>query len=268
MMKWGMNEKRKPEARTSGRTVHLTLTGSVSVSRNVGALKKGYEIMRLVTCIVVAMLTVLINVSPAQETKEGQEPKKLSELRQQFESRKQKAIEMAERPILIDYKNALEGLQNALTEKKDLVGALAVRSEKEKILAELSPTKQDTYISEQVGSAGYPQNTYENLRKFDIKNPGKKTILKLWIVGADGNDTGGDVQLISGDVKNTVYTWSGKSFPKVIQGPYNKQSFRKVKPIECDISEWVQKPGEYSVNFQYTGGYNPLAILRVAIECR
>ncbi len=224
--------------------------------------------MKLMTYYFAALLTVLVNASPAQETKEGQEPKKLSELRQQFESRKEKAIEIVVRPILTDYKNSLEGLQNTLTSQKDLVGALAVRSEKEKVLAELSPSKQDTYVSEQVGSAGYPQNTFENLRKFDIKKPGKKTILMLWIVGSEGNDTGGNVQLIAGEEKTTVYTWSGKSFPKVVRAPYNKQSYKKVKPIECDISEWVKKPGEYSVNFQYVGGYNPLAILRVAIECR
>ena len=114
------------------------------------------------------------------------------------------------------------------------------------------------------GSAGFtPQN---NIYSFDIKPVGMRAVVHYWASGDLGTDTHGRIFLHTPDGKEVeIGTWSPKDFNTVTT---RVASYKQLREKTCDISKYVTVPGEYKVEFRFTGGGFVLSILRVEIDVK
>ncbi len=120
------------------------------------------------------------------------------------------------------------------------------------------------YVSNVKGWAGIPEFSRNNTYGFLLPEVGAKTTLTFYASGRGSTDTFGKVYLVTPDGKQKkIYRWSPDDFEIPVKEARN---YRDLKPVRVDISKLVRAPGRYLVRFQYTGGDDPLAILRVEIR--
>ena len=208
--------------------------------------------------MIIAILVCAVSTTAFGQDKT--EPKELITLRRQCESRKTWAV----RPILLEYKQSLQALQNTLIQRKDLDGVAAVRQELAMVSADLSSAETKSYISEVRGEAGVtPKN---NFYSFDIQKVGMRSVLHYWASGQIGTDTIGRIFLHTPNGKEIeIGGWKPKDFNTVVA---RIKSYKELRENTCDISKHVTVPGEYKVEFRYTGGGLVLVILRVEIDVK
>ena len=192
--------------------------------------------------------------------------------------------------LLEQYVKALDGLIKKEVTADRIEEAKVIKTEKEKIsfvLADMqaklsvkagadqpfaenvekpvppsSVVKAKTLVDETRGFAGI--FSQDNVYTFKIESVEKKTILRFWASGDVGTDTSGQVLLTGPDVKEQVIRqWKPSDFSVAAD---TVSSYKKLKPISCDISSHVKQAGEYQVTFKWDGGQIGLAILRVELE--
>ena len=122
--------------------------------------------------------------------------------------------------------------------------------------------KPKTYVDETKGWAGItPLN---NIYKFNIETVGRKAIFRFWASGDIGTATTGQVLLSGENIQEQIIRqWEPKDF-KIAANTVS--SYKKLKPISCDISSYVKQPGEYQFTFRWGGSQVGLSILRVELE--
>jgi hypothetical protein len=208
---------------------------------------------------IIAILVCFVSASAFGQGS-GAEPKELAGLRRFYDARKVAAV----RPILIEYKQALQNLENTMMQRKDLAGANAVHQEITAVSAEFSSAESKPYVSEERGEAGVtPKN---NFYTFNIKPVGMRAVLRYWGSGQIGTDTMGRIFLHTPNGKEIeVGGWKPKDFNTVVA---RIKSYKELRENTCDISKYVTDPGEYKVEFRYTGGGLVLVILRVEIDVK
>ena len=120
-----------------------------------------------------------------------------------------------------------------------------------------------TYVSSVKGLAGAAKFSKNNIYKFNLPKVGANSSLTFWASGRRSTDSTGHVWLITPDgLRKRVGKWKESYFDKAAS---DASSYKRLLPITDDISELVTRPGVYKVEFEWTGGIDPLVILRVEI---
>ena len=220
---------------------------------------------------IVAVVAVLFPLAAANVRAAG----RLDLLKQEFAAAKARAVLALER----DYLEKLTALRGRVTGAE----LAAVEAEIARVQADIralggaapplpaprtaaagpAHTARD-YVSNVKGWAGIPEFSRNNTYGFTITEPGPRTILTFYASGRSSTDTFGKVYLVTPDGKQKrIYRWSPDDFDIPVKEARN---YRALKPVRVDISKLVKAPGRYLVRFQYTGGDDPLGILRVEIR--
>ena len=131
---------------------------------------------------------------------------------------------------------------------------------KPKIEKEHTP---QTYISSVEGVAGNSEISKNNIYTFDLPSIGKSTTLAFWATGKNSIDSYGEVWLVTPVGRRSfVRIWKESNFK---QPSTEISSFYMLKPFSDDITKKVSEPGTYKIEFEWTGGKDPLVIFRVEI---
>ncbi|MBU0486034.1 MAG: hypothetical protein KKB30_16135 [Proteobacteria bacterium] len=126
-----------------------------------------------------------------------------------------------------------------------------------------SERSPQTHTSSIKGLAGAPDFSRNNIYTFTLPDIGRSSVLAFWATGLRSTDSTGNVWLITpAERRVKVGKWKESNFeiPSA-----EVSSYYKLKPITEDISDLVTKPGQYKVEFEWTGGVAPLVIFRVEI---
>ena len=120
-----------------------------------------------------------------------------------------------------------------------------------------------THTSEVEGLAGAANFSKNNIYTFHLTDTGTVSTLKFWATGRRSIESGGNVWLITPDGQRKKITkWKERHFDE----PASEiSSYKKIKPFIEDISKFIIKPGTYKVEFEWTGGIDPLVIYRVEL---
>ena len=208
------------------------------------------------------------------------DPPELENLRETYLEHKQK--------LTRSYIGQLSVLEENMLSTGNSSGARAVRQEKQKVSAELAaatkiqrptpppqpkptpapappPKKRDpkTHVSSIEGLAGAAKFSKNNIYTFNLPSIGYKTSVSFWATGRRSTESTGVVWLITPTGERIkVMKWKDSLFDK----PSTEvSSYKKIRPITKDISELVTMPGVYKIEFNWTGGIDPLVIYRVEV---
>jgi hypothetical protein len=122
--------------------------------------------------------------------------------------------------------------------------------------------KPRIYVDETRGWAGMEPN--HNIYKFNVESVGRKTMFRFWASGDIGTATSGQVLLTGPDVQDQIIRqWQPNDF-KIAANTVS--SYKKLRPISCDVTSSVKHPGEYQFTFRWGGSQVGLSILRVELE--
>ncbi|MBU0481603.1 MAG: hypothetical protein KKG47_10915 [Proteobacteria bacterium] len=120
-----------------------------------------------------------------------------------------------------------------------------------------------THVNNTKGFAGAPKFSKNNIYSFNLPETGKQSNLTFYATGRRSVETEGLVWLIGPDGKKEKVTkWKAKDFKS---SATEIKSYEKLDPITEDISDLVAEPGQYKVEFEWTGGIDPLVIFRVEL---
>ena len=210
-------------------------------------------------------------------------PAELESLQSSFVSQKGR--------LLHNYLQQLTTLESTMLNSSNLSGANAVKAEISRTREEISkisqtsspaPTmkvvtsppkpapkpviiKRDpkTHASEVEGLAGAVNFSKNNIYNFNLADVGAVSTLKIWATGRRSIESTGNIWLKTPDGRREKVTkWKDRNFDE----PSTEiSSYRKLKPIIEDISNHVTRPGTYKVEFEWTGGIDPLVIYRVEL---
>ncbi len=235
------------------------------------------KVLTLLSIVMVSLLLVYPSMAKAAA------PAELNSLQASFISQKER--------LLYNYLNQLTSLETTMLNSGDLSGANEVNKEIARINEEIknipqpsspSPTlnasavpakpepkpviiKRDpqTHSSEVEGLAGAASFSKNNVYTFNLEDVGKSSTLKFWATGRRSVESTGNVWLVTPDGRRERVTkWKDRYFDE----PSTEiSSYKKLKPIKEDISRLVTKPGTYKVEFEWTGGVDPLVIYRVEL---
>lgn len=119
------------------------------------------------------------------------------------------------------------------------------------------------HISKVEGLAGAANFSKNNIYTFHLAETGTVSTLKFWATGRRSIESIGNVWLITPDGRREKITkWKERHF----DAPATEiSSYKKLKPFFENISKLVTKPGTYKVEFEWTGGIDPLVIFRVEL---
>lgn len=119
------------------------------------------------------------------------------------------------------------------------------------------------YISSVEGLAGKGELSKNNIYTFDLPEIGSSTQMAFWATGKNSIDSYGKVTLVTPEGKrHFVRIWKESNFK---QPSTEISSFYMLKPFSDDITKKVSGPGTYKIEFEWTGGKDPLIIFRVEI---
>jgi hypothetical protein len=220
-------------------------------------------------------------------------PAELQGLRKTYQDHKHKLIKSYIAQLLV--------LEQNMLSNSDLAGAKAVRLEKQQVEKELAPAAKKiqrptpsppaavapkpvppkpvppkpkpvpvvkrhipkTYVSSVEGLAGAAKFSKNNIYKFNLPKTGTSSSLTFWASGRRSTESTGHVWLITPDgIRKKVGKWKDSYFDKPAS---DASSYKRLQPITEDISDLVTRPGVYKIEFEWTGGIDPLVILRVEI---
>ena len=120
-----------------------------------------------------------------------------------------------------------------------------------------------THANSVQGLAGAPSFSENNIYSFDLNETGPSSTLTYYVTGRRSTDSAGKIWLINPEGQRIkVANWSGSV---LVQPATGIKTYKNLKPITADISAWVKAPGTYRVEFEWTGGIDPLVIYRVEI---
>jgi len=236
------------------------------------------------TCLFIFMVGVMLVFSPTIGSA-APEATSLKDIRKTFFERKEK--------LLFDYLENLVKLETRIVTSNNPQDAAEVKAEIGRIERELkkipkavpNPTsiqpptaitaqkaaprpvikKRDpkTHVSKVEGLAGASNFSKNNIYTFYLADIGKVSTLKFWATGRRSVDSVGYVWLINPDGRRERVTkWKERYFEK----PSTEiSSYKEIEPFVEDISELVTKAGNYKIEFEWTGGIDPLVIYRVEL---
>ena len=120
-----------------------------------------------------------------------------------------------------------------------------------------------THAKEVEGLAGAASFSKNNIYTFYLADTGKVSTLKFWATGRRSIESTGNVWLTTpSGQREKITKWKERNFDE----PATEiSSYKKIQPIIKDISKFVTKPGTYKVEFEWTGGIDPLVIYRVEL---
>lgn len=119
------------------------------------------------------------------------------------------------------------------------------------------------HVSSVEGIAGNSSFSKNNIYSFNLEHVGSKSTLAYWATGRRTIDTAGAIWLTTPAGRRIkVGKWKRGSFEKPAQ---DITTYYKLRPMTEDISDLIVQPGEYKVEFEWTGGIDPLVIFRVEI---
>ena len=134
--------------------------------------------------------------------------------------------------------------------------------ELEKPVSSPSAYRPKTYVDETKGFAGIGPKG--NIYTFQVESVGKKATFRFWASGDISTDTSGQVLLTGPDAQEQIIRqWKPSDFRVAAN---SVSSYKKLKPISCDISAYVKQAGEYQITFRWGGSPAGLSILRVELE--
>jgi hypothetical protein len=120
-----------------------------------------------------------------------------------------------------------------------------------------------THVSSIRGLAGAAAFSENNVYKFTLPDTGTISTLTFYATGRRSIDTVGNVWLINpAGEREKVMKWKSSYFKTPASEVKN---YKDLKPISEDISKHVKGPGTYQVEFEWTGGIDPLVIYQVGI---
>ncbi len=130
-----------------------------------------------------------------------------------------------------------------------------------------APTPQ-VYSSTKKGLAGSGKTTKGNSYTFKINPTHNGAELFFYAYGRKSNDSYGEVFLSTpGGGKYQVAHWSPKQLIK--KSPlYDVSKAHDVQPIKADISKYLKRTGNYTVEFIYRDGNEALIIYKVGVKTR
>lgn len=120
-----------------------------------------------------------------------------------------------------------------------------------------------THTNEVQGLAGAASFSKNNIYTFYLAVTGPSSTLKYWATGRRSADSEGNVWLITpAGQREKINSWRERNFT----APATEiSSHEKITPFTGDISKFVTAPGTYRVEFEWTGGIDPLVIYRVEL---
>jgi hypothetical protein len=120
-----------------------------------------------------------------------------------------------------------------------------------------------THSSSVTGLAGAASFSENNEYSFELEKVGSKSLVKFWATGRRSTDSQGDVWLIAPTgYREKIMKWREKDFTK----PATEiTSYEQINPIIIDVSDEIGEPGNYRIEFEWTGGIDPLVIFRVEL---
>jgi len=213
----------------------------------------------------------------------------LAELHHELATKRLEAM----RPLLASYQQKLDELSTRFRQEGNEEKAREAQEEKALIEAELArlikaeeetrvpavpvpvassqPSQEQaavkrvpkTYVSSTRGLAGAASFSENNVYEFTLPEVGPVSTLTFYATGRRSLDSVGNVWLLTptGE-REKVLKWKENYF----KDPSTEvESYKKLKPIREDISEYVKVPGTYRVEFEWTGGIDPLVVYRVEI---
>ncbi len=123
--------------------------------------------------------------------------------------------------------------------------------------------KPKTHSSEVEGLAGAANFSKNNIYTFHLADTGNVSTLKFWATGRRSIDSTGNVWLITpSGQREKITKWKERHFEE----PSTEiSSYKKITPIVEDISQFITEPGTYKVEFEWTGGIDPLVIYRIEL---
>lgn len=120
-----------------------------------------------------------------------------------------------------------------------------------------------SHVSRIEGLAGAPSFSKNNIYTFHLADIGRVSTLKFWATGRRSIDSVGYVWLITPDGRREkISKWKERYFDKPAT---ELTSPEEIEPFSEDISELVTKAGNYQIEFEWTGGIDPLVIFRVEL---
>lgn len=202
----------------------------------------------------------------------------------------QTSFNIQKKQLLFDYLKQLATLETTILTGSNQQGANEVKAEIDRVkeeIAKISKTspapkpaitvatpkpapkpviiKRDpkTHANEVKGLAGAANFSKNNIYTFHLADVGKVSTLKFWATGRRSIETSGNIWLITpSGRREKIKKWKERNFAK----PATEiSSYKKIQPISADISKFVTKPGTYKVEFEWTGGIDPLVIYRVEL---
>lgn len=123
--------------------------------------------------------------------------------------------------------------------------------------------KSTTLVNDTHGFTG--RRSMNNEYLYSVDAVGKKAIFRFWASGDKGTDTHGEVLLITPRGQRVIYNWSPRDFQMSAQ---QAQDYKRLKPIEVDVSEHISEPGQCTFAFRYKSGMFRLDILRTELELK
>ncbi len=120
-----------------------------------------------------------------------------------------------------------------------------------------------THSSEVEGLAGAANFSKNNTYTFQLTDIGNVSTLKFWATGRRSIDSVGNVWLTTpSGQREKITKWRERNFEE----PSTEiSSYKKITPIVEDISQFITEPGTYKIEFEWTGGIDPLVIYRVEL---
>jgi hypothetical protein len=121
----------------------------------------------------------------------------------------------------------------------------------------------ETHVSQLEGLAGAAKFSKNNVYTFHLESVGKTSTLKFWATGRRSIDSVGYVWLITPDGRRERVTkWKEQYFDKPAT---ELSSYKNIEPFIEDVSDLVTRAGAYKIEFEWTGGVDPLVIFRVEL---
>lgn len=229
--------------------------------------------MKSVVNLAILTFSFMISLCAVQNTMAA-DPAELESLRDSFLTRKDKLVN--------DYIEELSSQERSMIGSSNAAGTQAVRQEKDRMIRELPQVsaapppaplpppepevkKRDpkTHVSSVGGIAGAPSFSRNNIYTFNLADIGATTTMSYWATGRRSIDSTGNVWLTTPDGRREkVSRWKDRYFKEPAT---EVSSYEKLQPITEDISGMVTSPGIYRVEFEWTGGIDPLVIFRVEL---
>ncbi|MEN8136002.1 MAG: hypothetical protein ABFS18_10795 [Thermodesulfobacteriota bacterium] len=194
------------------------------------------------------------------------------------------------RQLLYSYLKQLVALETSILTRSNQIGAKAVQAEIHRIEEEIRKIPQTslsakpaaiapapkpapkpvikkrdpkTHTSKVEGLAGAANFSKNNIYTFRLADIGAVSTLKFWATGRRSTESTGNVWLVTpSGQRQKITKWKERHFNE----PASEiSSYKKLKPIIENISKFITKPGTYKVEFEWTGGIDPLVIYRVEL---